>query len=239
MEPLAPRDPAEQTREQAFITYPIEHSMFRQPLHELSGRPSKPYPSQRETYQSFQKLHLAGIPSVRQFGYVFDFHWRYCAFRTASATRANGCKTKNGVHVNTRVVSSGLSRGVLRRMMDRVPQSCTSPESVKTIRDLRKFDMARRVVMVLGRSEVDEGIGCEGEVRPEPTGLGVVFVTDSVVGGADFGCADSPECVRPRIFSPIPIHPRTCNHLLKYPCHVCRHQHNPVQKMSDSPLTTW
>lgn len=115
--------------------------------------------------------------------------------------------------------------------MDRVPQSCTSPESVNTISDLRKFDTARRVVIGFGRSEVDEGMGCVGEVRPEPTGLGVVLVTDGVVGGADFGCADSPECVRPRIFSPIPIHPRTCSHLLKYPCHVCHHQHDSSQEM--------
>ena len=92
--------------------------------------------------------------------------------------------------------------------MDKVPQSCTSPESVKTISDLIKFERARRVVMVFGRSVVDAGMGCVGEVRPDPTGLGVALIT-GFVGGTDFGWADSPECVSPSIFSPIPIQPRT------------------------------
>ena len=44
-------------------------------------------------------------------------------------------------------------------MSDRVPQSWTRPESVKTISDLRKLEKASRVVMVRGRIEVGDGIG--------------------------------------------------------------------------------
>jgi hypothetical protein len=100
-----------------------------------------------------------GTPPVLQSGYDFDFHWRYCAFNTASTTRANGCSTKNGVRASTLSRFNGLFEGVRRRIKDKLPQSCTSPERVKTISDFRKFDSAKRVVMVRGRIAVDDGIG--------------------------------------------------------------------------------
>ena len=69
-----------------------------------------------------------------------------------------------------------------------VPQSWTNPESVKTINDLRKLDRASRAVMVRVRVELDDGIGWEGEVLPEPIGLGEALETGfGVVGGLELG----------------------------------------------------
>lgn len=73
-------------------------------------------------------------------------------------------------------------------MSDSVPQSWTRPERVKTINDFRKLEKASRMVMVCGRIGVGDGIGCEGEVLPEASGLVEALETDfGLVGGLELG----------------------------------------------------
>jgi hypothetical protein len=84
-----------------------------------------------------------------------------------------------------------------------VPQSCKSPERVNTISDFAKLDKANLAVS-LGRGDLEAlGRGCDGDVRPDPIGLGEGVgaessgsgFVDPCVGEAVVvgGCADSPE----------------------------------------------
>lgn len=78
-------------------------------------------------------------------------------------------------------------------MSDKVPQSCRTPESVKTINDLAKFESASLVLKGRAEDLSGEGIGWVGDVLPEPIGLGVALLFCIEEGCIVRGCADSPE----------------------------------------------